>query len=149
VAVSVGARGYAFKTVLLPADPARIFTIRIEPFGGTLELEWPEAATSTTDWAAPRPYLVHDGSYEPVDFLRGWAAINAEDPSSLSQVQSDGPLVIPQMAPGSYSLCLSTLLESWTLGSQVLPAGCATGYLAAGSSLRLRVSSKGKPAGSE
>lgn len=149
VTVSVGARGFAFKTVTLPADPARIFTVRVEPFGGTLELEWPQVEGPTVDWSAPRPYLVHAGSYEPVEFLRGWAAINADEFESQPDSMSGGPVVIPRMAPGSYALCLATLPESWKLGSQVLPAGCATGYLGVGSTLRLRLAGTRKPAASE
>src|SRR5262249_3404659 len=110
--------------------------VRLSRFGGTLALDLREDPDSSP--ASPREFLVHGGSYVPVAYLRGWAAINPQNSEDEAAQSRGDHLVIPAMEPGIYRLCSSTIAESWRLAlSNPSPTGCASGRPLLGSDLAL------------
>ncbi len=134
VALSVSARGFAFRTLRLPVTAGRLLLITLDRLAGTLVLELDPSLAGPTE--SPKEFLVSGGSHIPVAFLKGWAAVNlsADDQPYITP---DGRLTLPQMHPGAYSLCVTPIQDSWRLPMSSMDA-CATGYLALGDTLTLR-----------
>ena len=133
VALSVGAKGYAFRNLRVAVQPE--LEIVLDRLAGTIVLELDPGLGESA--ASPREYLVHDGSYEPVGFLRGWGMVNAEPDEGPHPAEAN-LLTLPQMRIGDYWLCVSTIPESWQLAVQGPSPDCANGELRVGETLFLR-----------
>jgi len=131
--VSVSARGFAFKAARMAIATDRALVVGLDRLAGTLVLLLdPRLAAS----GAPREFLVADGSFVPVAFLRGWAAVNAAHESEPG-IEGDGRLVLRSMHPGVYSLCVSQVRDSWELATRPMK-GCSSGRLGLEETLTLR-----------
>lgn len=125
------------RLVTLPPEDEEL-VVPAEPLGGTLVLEG--LAGQTLAPKAPgfdparNPILFRDGLVLPLPFALHWLALNGISPEQ-------DPLVLPDLAPGQYSLCtvaLGSLLATSRAGPPPPPDdGCQSGYLPPGGELRL------------
>jgi hypothetical protein len=138
IGLSVGALGYAVRILRMPVAVDRPATVLLERLGGKLVLEIPEIPKG-----GPGVVVAHGGFYESVSYLSGWAAANGGGQNEMGQ------MVIPQLEPGRYAACISTVPDLPGLSKGVLPQeGCAQGTLSAGGELILKVPAPLAPSGS-
>jgi hypothetical protein len=124
VTLTVGAPGYAYTLVPVPAIPGEPLSIFVEQDGGRI-------VADLQPYEKPRqPYLFHGRAF--VSF------------ASLEQARvavKDGDAqAIGELAPGQYDVCIATPEEAMLLASAAARsrARCLTGFVARGSVLALR-----------
>lgn len=129
--------GYALRTLRLTGEAPSNWTVPVETHGGTLQLE--DIAGFDPDLPpSSLTFVLHQGIPLHLPVLAQWAQLNGLTPSAAT-----GRLVVPQMEAGDYALCRipASRLPELSRGI-VSPARCsATGYLAPGGQLTLRLGS--------
>ena len=93
----VFATRFAIRMLTVAVERNHPLEIAVEPNGGTLVLELPE------DQKTP-PLLAHAGTFTFPLFLQRWAALQGVP-------QAPGRLVLPNVEPGAYSLCVRASAE--------------------------------------
>lgn len=139
IAVSVGAVGFALRTLVAPARSGTPLVLRIARHGGSLSLRYrtADARPDSTRLA----FLSHHGWSGLVpELLAEWARINAESGGEVSSSEDDGTVsvVVPQMEAGPYSLCRLSLADRLgSAGDDPPSERCILGYLAPGGMMAL------------
>jgi hypothetical protein len=128
VSLSVLAEGYSLFLSRLTIAHEDMLVIHLAREGGTLTLELPEGK------AADQGFALHDGAFAGFPGLRGWAHRQGIDTGVVT------PLVVPQMPPGEYTVCLGTPadLDRMVAGGPAAGARCASGRLSPSGQLTLR-----------
>ena len=135
----VSAPGHALKAFEVPAVEHTI-ALNVPEEGGALEVSLP----FSPEEAQPRGFTVvvlQNGLFLPPSTLFRWAAGHGV------QAQDSAGLHLPRLAPGAYEVCVgpAALVEEWGLAAwKTSQAACASGFLGAGSTLRLEVGGSGK-----
>lgn len=121
----------ALKSFDLNVSPGSDLLLQVEPLGGELVVD--VGGGSFDD----KVLAVWQGEIGiPTGTLGRWAEGNGV------RFQKEGRVHIPKLAPGSYTVCLGTiaLIDPGEIGTwKKTRATCASGYLAASSTLELRV----------
>lgn len=131
MSVAAAAPGYVLSLGRRAVSPEETLIVSVKPEGGTLVLELlePETIEST--------FVFHEGGFLGALALRAWA---------LAQAVAVGPesteVVVPQMAPGTYTACVGTRSDLQAMLSGATgqdSARCAAGVLSPYGELRLRL----------
>lgn len=134
VYVNVLAPGYATRMMIVPLDAARPFLeIALEEIGGTLIFDFGDR-TREEVLQLRAGLLAHEGSFVSLGSAWNWTRIRREpqlDPHRL---------VLPNMEPGEYLLCLGPeAQQAIPRGQEAPPSQCMRGYLAPLQELTLRL----------
>lgn len=128
LAIAVRAPGYGYKMLRQALVPGDSVLVILEREGGVLRVALPE-----TD-AIRSAFVMHNGGFSGLLALRAWAVEGGQG----GQVGSE--VIVPGMAPGSYSVCLGTRSDLQAALRDGPPRGpCATGVLTEGGVLDLTV----------
>lgn len=129
--LSVGAPGFAFRFLRLPASVEEPVVVPVSQTSGTLRIRLPEELDRTL-WSSPDLYLHHGGATESLGYLLSWASFNDQLPPD------DGLIVLPRMEPGDYVACLLPFGERFA-NAQSAPEDrrCTGGYLPAAGELEI------------
>lgn len=126
--VVASAPGLALTAFLLPNGKAEA-DFEVPGKGGTLEVVLPGPARRDPPWLSV--VLQQNGLLLPLFVWHGWATGAAPQPQPTEERVT---YLVPQMAPGSYRLCLS---PSGDLTPPPPSARCVSGPLEAGGAARL------------
>jgi len=130
----VAAPGHAIRLLRVPVDPGRLIEVPVEREAGTLVLHLPEVPSTPELGVRPasfRYFLVHGGTFLPVDFLRFLVRSQQQNPVPGGRIE------LANLEVGEYQLCqggLGALREGQGPSRQA----CAAGFLLPGSELVLR-----------
>jgi hypothetical protein len=119
------APSFALRMLPLLLQPDRPLEIAVAQDGGTLVLEVPEDP-------ATHPLLAHAGTFTFPSLLQRWASLQGS-------ARTPGRLVLPNVEPGAYSLCVRASTE---LRQGKEPPGdgrCESGVLPPLGELKLRI----------
>ena len=116
VDLSVLAPGFAAQAQFLPSPLPELIVIQVVQEGGTLILDLRSFVPSLHNGELPPSLLFHEDARLSLATARRWARLQR------TQAAPDGKLLIPMMAPGSYTLCVSM-----SAGDE--PKKCARGVL--------------------
>lgn len=133
----VSAPGFAFRLmrVRIPKNEDPV-VVRVEETGGTLIVE-SDGPFGSNDADRGHPVIVRGDSFASMFAFRSWADFSG------GGWEAPDRLVVPQVEPGSYSLCLATAAEYSALSAGLaLPLRCDPGgYLPPNGELTLRIPS--------
>jgi hypothetical protein len=129
--VIVSPPGGALKAYEVDVASGAELLFQVDPLGGELVVDLGKSGSYDDKVFA----IWQNDVGIPTGMLVSWAEGNGGRFFQGKQVR------IPQLAPGSYTVCLGTsaVVASHELDAWKGRARCATGYLAAGSSLDLRL----------
>lgn len=102
VDLSILPPGFAAQARFLPSPLPETITVQVSQEGGTLILDLESFSPDLPEGSLPPALLLHDDARLSLASARTWARLQRAD------APSDGKLRIPRMAPGSYTLCVST-----------------------------------------
>lgn len=108
--------GYGMRLLTVLAQPGQSLEIPVDPQGGTLVIETVENG--------PPPLLVHNGTFLLIPMLKTWSRLQGGPTSDPNR------LLVPNVAAGSYSLCVGAAAVSRLReGGEPPAASCASGVL--------------------
>ncbi|HEY3566471.1 MAG TPA: carboxypeptidase-like regulatory domain-containing protein [Thermoanaerobaculia bacterium] len=117
--------GYALRLTTIPVSPGQPVEIPVESQGGTLTLEWTEGG--------PNPLLVHGGVFVVPGMLKVWEHMQG------SRTSTPGRLVLTNVEPGPYNVCLgAAAISRLQQGGEPPAASCTGGFLAPNGTLSLQ-----------
>lgn len=105
VDLSILPPGFAAQARFIPSPLPETMTLSVAQEGGTLVLDLTSFLPSLAPGTLPPVLLLHGDARLTLSSARSWARLHKAEGSTA------GTLVIPQMAPGSYTLCLTGGLE--------------------------------------
>ena len=139
VDLSISAMGFPFKMARVPMPEGDPVPITLSRDGGSVDLEF-APVTSSRPWEAI-PFLFFGGSFQSAFFLQEWAGTHGGE-----WRVAQGHLLIPAMAPGNYTACVTSSLvqiEAATFG-EFAGIPCVNGALRPNGVLTLRLPSAHK-----
>lgn len=116
--------GFAAQGRFLPSPLPESITVQVAQDGGTLILDLGSFQPDLPEGVLPPSLLLHGDARLSLASARTWARLQR------AEAPTDGKLSIPMMAPGSYTLCVSSKTGE--------PNRCAQGSLLPHGELVLR-----------
>ena len=110
--------GFAMRMLAAMIQKESPIEILVEPDGGTLALELPAAGASQ-----PQPLLAHGGTWIPLGLMARWQRLQG------SGRGSSGRMVLPNLEPGAYSLCVQASTDLRQGQDPPQDGRCSTGVL--------------------
>src|SRR6185503_19934178 len=113
IGLSVAAAGFALHMARVPLARADGLELALERTGGELVLN---TRLRGSDDGSSALLLLHEGALESIDFLSRWGAMNGGG-------AAEEVVIVPQVEPGEYALCLVPAAEMQPVWSGDLAAG--------------------------